>query len=90
MLEELKYKWSDMFSQQTANMKEMIKGSVNEIIKKRKDESKKKKKSLEGTDRGGEQSSDSPDKDQRFNLYKEKIDELEEKFKEHEKEKRAM
>lgn len=48
MLEDLKGKWNEMFSQQTTQMKDMIQNSLNDALLKRKEERKSNKKSKDG------------------------------------------
>lgn len=85
MLEDLKYKWNEMFYQQSSNMKEMIQSSVNDALFKRKEDRRQKKPSLNNSEGGF--NSDGGNKDQRIQFYKEKFDQFEEKFKMNEKEK---
>jgi hypothetical protein len=42
-LEDLKSKWSEMFSQQTSTIKDMMQQYVNDALARRKDERDKKK-----------------------------------------------
>ena len=68
-------------------MKEMIQTSVHDIIHKRKEDRRHKSSITRSADHRG---NSSEDRDQRYQFYKEKVDEFEGKFKENEQEKREL
>lgn len=79
MLEDLKYKWSEMFNQQNSSMKDMIQTSVNDLLHKRKDERKIRKtlpRSNDEMNSDGGGGGSGTKQDQRYQFYKEKIDEF--------------
>lgn len=86
MLEELKTKWSDLFQQQTQSMRDMIQASVNDALVKRKEDRDKKRQN----NKSGELSSTDGAKDQRVKYYEQRVNELDEKFKDNEKVKLAL
>ena len=45
MIEDLKYKFSELFTSQTTTMRDMIQNSVNDALAKRKEDREKKKMS---------------------------------------------
>ena len=64
----------------------MISASVNDALVKRKEEREKRKT----TNKSGDMSSNDGAKDQRVKYYEQKVNELDEKFKENEKAKQAL
>ena len=76
MLEKLKEKWHEMFQQQTTNMRDLISGSVNEALQRRK-EDREKRKQIKSNDMSSNEGANNTVKENIVKFYDQKINELE-------------